>query len=449
MSELIIEDSFQCPNESLNTRLKRLQPEAEPRVEVGKGDTFKTPLVSPVCEGECKEDEDFEIILDKLYGDSWREKQELILPKTEPRKHKTKSVTANTFSERKAKSSVSYKNPYGEEKLWSESLLKTLHGQKLDSNFKSMAKHSKALCNSSTNSERSPDQACPRTKLIFNESSSSDELDDSKTSKYFKNKPKLKDVLRKDSPNKENFDVSDLGQSLEERIRKKMNNIRNPPSTPKSKHSNKSTHSESSPDQARPRTKLNFNESSSSDELDDSKTSKYFKNKPKLKDDLRKDSPNKENFDVSDLGQSLEERIRKKMNNIRNTPSTDRAKEKSRNTKKTPTSNKVNNQITKNPVHKPNGTYSTSSSSSSSSDDKSRSMFITKRKVHKPISDDSISISSDEEWNQEISKIEHRTELRDGTYSFLASLSAKNFFLLVLLIFVLRIIHEDCWLSDT
>ncbi|XP_074030968.1 uncharacterized protein isoform X2 [Leptinotarsa decemlineata] len=328
--DLVIDDSFERQNESLTTRLEKTV-KVKNGSKVNENNVSETPPQTTIGESE-----DLEVMLDKLYGNSWRQKQELILPKTEPRKKVTKPRMADIlYSERKPKRPLFKKGNEEDDELNSNNLKQNV---RLKANAHStLYSKLKVLCDSDTNSENSPIKACPKTRLDFGDESSDETTNDPKTSKYFQKKPVLqKDTKKDDLPN-ENFDSSDLGQSLEERIRKKINNIKVP---------------------------------------------------------------------------SVES---KPLNKISKTP------------KKTLTSNKENTPIMEFPqfLNMRATRPSLTSSTSNSDEETSQPRFITqtKRKADKPTVNIDVSISSDDEWDQEVSKLNHKKEIRNGTYSFLASLS--------------------------
>nr|XP_023015904.1 uncharacterized protein LOC111505345 [Leptinotarsa decemlineata] len=332
--DLVIDDSFERQNESLTTRLEKT-------MKVRNGSKVDENNVSETPPQTVGESEDLEVMLDKLYGNSWRQKQELILPKTEPRKKVTKPRMADIlYSERKPKRPLFKKGNEEDDELNSNNLKQNV---RLKANAHStLYSKLKVLCDSDTNSENSPIKACPKTRLDFGDESSDETTNDPKTSKYFQKKPVLqKDTKKDDLPN-ENFDSSDLGQSLEERIRKKINNIKVP---------------------------------------------------------------------------SVES---KPLNKISKTP------------KKTLTSNKENTPIMEFPqfLNMRATRPSLTSSTSNSDEETSQPRFITqtKRKADKPTVNIDVSISSDDEWDQEVSKLNHKKEIRNGTYSFLASLSVFTYF---------------------
>lgn len=137
--------------------------------------------------------------------------------------------------------SVLYKNPYLEsEKLKSDSLLRTLQKSRLKNYMESPALHRlHSLCDSDTSPDVSEDKVIPRVKLNFDDSDCEDDVgktlrnNEKITSKYFKNitrsnkKPELESKSVGNESDRENLeDFSFLGQSLEERIRKKMNGIK-------------------------------------------------------------------------------------------------------------------------------------------------------------------------------------------------------------------------------
>ncbi|CAH0558327.1 unnamed protein product [Brassicogethes aeneus] len=148
---------------------------------------------------------EYESVLDSLYGKSWRENKEQVLPKSEPRKANVKKNVAKNVpkTERKPKPQ--------------NNLLKNLQTAKVEKKISTpwMAKL-KTLCDpeSSPSPETTPVKNKQRTKLNFD-----DTPKEGTASKYFDKK------TRADTNDKENsFEFSDLGETLEERIRKKLNN---------------------------------------------------------------------------------------------------------------------------------------------------------------------------------------------------------------------------------
>lgn len=151
----------------------------------------------------------------------------------------------------------------------------------------------------------------------------------------------------------------------------------------------------------RRKARLNFDDSS--DEIDE-------------KTELNKDNENEqENFDISDLGLSLEQKIRQKILKIPEIPSKSK-------TKKSNVKEKENNEVSR-PKKK-------SSEKDNKTDENTKKRVLKtndncfNRNGTKPSSNSSsISISSDDdEWNRRISTITY-DKPASGTYSFLASLS--------------------------
>ncbi|XP_019867104.2 germ cell nuclear acidic protein-like isoform X2 [Aethina tumida] len=182
LGNLCIEDSFE---ERVQKRLSN---------ENSKGSNLKCAEIE-------QSTEEVESLLDNLYGTSWRENRETVLPKSEPKKRNVlKPVVANV-----PKTEQKPTRPFN--------LLKNLQKNTLSKKFESpWADRLKYLCDTDTESDDS-DNKLVRTKLNF------DNLDaDDKTSKYFKKF--TEDINKENDP-----DMSDLGASLEDRITKKLNNI--------------------------------------------------------------------------------------------------------------------------------------------------------------------------------------------------------------------------------
>ncbi|VEN63452.1 unnamed protein product [Callosobruchus maculatus] len=177
-----------------------------------------TPDVSSGGESGVESDDnvkDAEKLLDAIYGNSWREKQELILPKTEPRKNKVRPKVAENLSHserRNPKKSHIYKNPYLEFDRDSSGLQKTPNQNQIQKHVSPspLLEKLKKLCDSDTTSDEDH-HLLHKQKLNF-------DTPDGKTSKYFNEKVKTPELS-------DEFDLPDIGQSLEERIKKKMNNI--------------------------------------------------------------------------------------------------------------------------------------------------------------------------------------------------------------------------------
>lgn len=140
------------------------------------------------------------------------------------------------FFSRKPKLSVLYKNPYLEtEKSRSANLLQTLQKSRLKNYIESpLVQRLNGLCDSDTNSDVSDDKISPRKKLDFDDSDCDEDVgktsknNEKTTSKYFRNvaRTKKKTMSMEKESNKENRDdFSFLGESLEERIRKKINGM--------------------------------------------------------------------------------------------------------------------------------------------------------------------------------------------------------------------------------
>ncbi|KAJ8955544.1 hypothetical protein NQ318_001374, partial [Aromia moschata] len=166
--------------------------------------------------------QEFVTILDDLYGDSWREKKDHVLPKTEPRRRLPKPSIPELNSERKPKLSVLHKNPYMEsEKLKSSNLLQNLHRARLQINVESpWTQRLNNVCDSDSQSSSS-NKSNPRKKLDFSESDNDTRLINERTSKYFRQN--LRQSPPDNDSDKENSDheFSYLGESLEERIKRK------------------------------------------------------------------------------------------------------------------------------------------------------------------------------------------------------------------------------------
>nr|CAH7743490.1 unnamed protein product [Callosobruchus chinensis] len=157
-----------------------------------------------------------EKLLDAIYGNSWREKQELILPKTEPRKHKVRPTAAEKLSHserRNPKKSLIYKNPYLDFDTDSSRLQKKPNQNQIQKHISPspLLEKLKKLCDSDTTSDEDHNHL-HKQKLTF------DDTPDGRTSKYFTEKVKTLELS-------DEFDVPNIEQSLEERIKKKMNNI--------------------------------------------------------------------------------------------------------------------------------------------------------------------------------------------------------------------------------
>ncbi|XP_018571170.1 MATH and LRR domain-containing protein PFE0570w-like [Anoplophora glabripennis] len=184
------------------------------------------------CSTESNDANQEEIVsmLDDLYGNKWREKEEYVLlktPKTEPKKRVLKpNNLCITNSERKPKLSVLYKNPYLEtEKSKSNNLLRTLQKSRLKFTESPAIKRLKDLCDSDTDSN-SDVRIKLRAKLNFDDSDGEEDT----TSKYFRNTVELNKKTVSETEcesDKENLDnFSFIGQSLEERLQSKINRIK-------------------------------------------------------------------------------------------------------------------------------------------------------------------------------------------------------------------------------
>lgn len=181
------------------------------------------------------------------------------------------------------------------------------------------------------------------------------------------------------------------------------------------------------------RQKLDFSDDNCNDkESQEDKTSKYFTNKSSSGSDssLRIKSSNKENINMSKLSESLEDRIKKKINNVKDR-STKKKKPVQVENKKKPaqdkekTAGRKKTAVTKKTATENYRTPKISTSSVSSDESDTDRKKTVKPKSKKKLSNDSISISSDDEkFDQEIKKI-HRSSLANGTYSFLESLSGN------------------------
>ncbi|KAJ8980206.1 hypothetical protein NQ317_002219 [Molorchus minor] len=297
--DIVIDESFA----DLNENSDKLDFKSKENIEVQEsGDTgniFYTPK-KPITENFNSKDNNFQTdivnndlasMLDNLYGNSWREKEEHVLPKTEPRRllpkpniyhpkterkgwllllfamaswerlkfilethllyspektQKTRNITNSRTGETKnlypgiydsgienpsredlykPKFSLLYKNPYlGTETTKSNNLLENLHKARLQMHLESpWSQQLNHLCDSDTQSEDSFKRSSPRKKLDFD--SNDDEVDicndENKISKYFKHKSELANSENNLDKYTSDDESSFLGDTLEERIRKK------------------------------------------------------------------------------------------------------------------------------------------------------------------------------------------------------------------------------------
>ncbi|CAG9825392.1 unnamed protein product [Phaedon cochleariae] len=371
VENLVIEDSFNDPN--ITSKSSSTEPKTEIQIDVSSlpklNQDSKTSsaeheeniqniisrspeLNESLPKGTDEDDEDMETLLDALYGHSWRAKKDLVLPKTEPRKNKSRNKSHNkvntlprgTNSERKPKLSLLYKNPYlysGNARSGDILKEKQITESKTLSQTPLMARL-RELCDSDTSSDNSPVNPILKTKLSF-DSNITDDSDDI-VSKYFKKNTTVK-------------------------------------------------------------TKLNFSPDITEDNEGNNKASVCFGN----------------STTGADLPKKLEDRIEKKINGIKGPGSTNK-----KNGKKCLESQKENIETPKKKKQKPKNTPRKQQSTSSSSLDSygTNSDSGSKSKAHKTgLNHSSVSLTSDEEWEEEISKIDHSMVIVNGTYSFLASLS--------------------------
>ncbi|CAG9826212.1 unnamed protein product [Diabrotica balteata] len=400
LKNVIIEDSFEIVNVSLKTRLKTekecgLENETNNEEKVENESTKKEnkEISDQVMENdfvvinnEQHKDNSDDLshksgsplmheknaakILDELYGTSWRVNKDLVLSKTEPRKKikKPSLKTAVVASESKPKTSLFYKNPYlDSEKSKSQKLLSNLNQSRIKETAKSpWLNRFKVLCDSDTNSENSPAPLRP-IHLQFDDSS------DEETSKYFKNNTKSKKSLS-DKENKaggNNKKKTDSSSNSDENTRtNKAKALKN--NTEKSQSSSGT---------------------SSFENVQFVTTRKHVNNSTNK--EIRGDINFTSNILTSD--EDLPENIKPKVGG------------------------KV-----KPAVRKKQQIISSSSSTSDDSDIiKTKTDKKTGKKVTPNIEESSSSISSDKEWELEVSKIQRKVKTKDEPYSFLASLSAS------------------------
>lgn len=165
--------------------------------------------------------------------------------------------------------------------------------------------------------------------------------------------------------------------------------------------------------QKKSKTKLTFDDSSD-DELDN--------------EDKNVKNGEEDNFDVSDLGLSLEQKIRKKIHKIPDVPNTNNIKKKS---------NKKKKESVKLKAIKPSFQevpWEKNCKESQVEIDKKEGPLGIDDKVGKVVQNcsgsNSVSVSSDDddEWDRRISTI-HYKKPTSGTFSFLASLSSNTFYI--------------------
>ncbi|XP_072377003.1 uncharacterized protein [Diabrotica undecimpunctata] len=430
LKNVIIDDSFEIVNVSLRTRLKtekecglKNETNNEEKVESESTKEENKEISEQVMENDfvvinneqCKDnsadlsnksgslfahEKNAAKILDELYGTSWRVNKDLVLSKTEPRKKikKPSLKTAVVASESKPKASLFYKNPYlDSEKSKSQKLLSTLNQSRIKETAKSpWLNRFKVLCDSDTNSENSPAPLRP-IHLQFDDSS------DEETSKYFKNNTKS----RKSLSDKENI----AGGNNKKKTDSSSNSDKNTRTNKSKALINSTEKSQSS----------RTDSSSNSDENARTNKATALKNSTeKSQSSSVTSSFEKIQFVTTrkPVNNSTNKEIRQDINFTSNIISSD--EDLPKNIKP-----KVGGKV-KPTVRKKQQISSSSSSTSNDSDIvKTKTDKKTGKKVTPNIEESSSSISSDKEWEMEVSKIQRKVKTKDEPYSFLASLSAN------------------------
>ncbi|RZB38782.1 acidic repeat-containing protein-like, partial [Asbolus verrucosus] len=198
---MVLEDSFQLDlNESLSTRIQKKQSK-------GSGGKLKTPEKSISSPGE------YENLLDSLYGKSWREKKEEILPSSEPRLKKKDSRQKAPNTEKPIKISNIYKNPYINEND-SNNLLKILQKARFKNALESpWSKSLKNICDSDTDSDDDTNKLQP-TKLNFKDDENSDSVTGNSLNKVQIKTTKLSNALEANKKKKSDTGCDNFLASL-------------------------------------------------------------------------------------------------------------------------------------------------------------------------------------------------------------------------------------------
>ncbi|KAJ3654636.1 hypothetical protein Zmor_013811 [Zophobas morio] len=193
-SKNTIDDSFHLEiNESLSTRLQK-----ENNDNLGKRDNAKQN--PELCD-------DYENLLDSLYGNSWREKKEDILPSSEPRaKKKIDYVSIKVPNTERHTNKI----PVNAHEDNGSNLLKALQKARFKKTLESpLITSVKKLCDSDTESEKSDSNnyVLPRMRLNFNEDDTNTENRENlipPSSNIFKKKARKKVTSEKkaDPPSK-------------------------------------------------------------------------------------------------------------------------------------------------------------------------------------------------------------------------------------------------------
>ncbi|XP_028131251.1 germ cell nuclear acidic protein-like [Diabrotica virgifera virgifera] len=457
LKNVVIEDSFEIVNVSLRSRLKtekecglKNEPNNEEKVENESTKEENKDIQNQVVEhdfvvinNDLRNEDSVDLsrkpgspfahednaakILDELYGTSWRVNKDLVLSKTEPRKKikKPSLKAAVVASESKPKTSLFYKNPYlDSEKSKTQNLLSTLSQSRMKETAKSSwLNRFRVLCDSDTNSENSPAPLRP-THLEFDDSS------DEETSKYFKNNAKSRKSLsdkenRAGGNNKQKTDSSSNSDDNARTIKAKV--LKN--NTEKSQSSSGTSSFEKiqfvttrkavnniTSKEIRGNVNFTLNIISSDEDLTESIEPKMGgKVKPTVRKKQQISSSSNITSDNSDIVKTKPVvRRKQQINSSSSSTSDDIDKVKTKTDKKT--SKKVS----------PNIETSSSSSTSEGIDKvKTKTDNKTRKKATPNVGESSSSISSDEEWNMEVSKIQRKVKTKDESYSFLASLSAS------------------------
>ncbi|CAH1960021.1 unnamed protein product [Acanthoscelides obtectus] len=371
---------------------------------------------------------DAESVLDAVYGNSWREKQALILPKSEPRKNNVRPENLSRSERRNRKHSYIYNNPYLNGDL---SHPKTTQ---IQNNVKPspLLEKLKKLCDSDTTSDEDQ-KHLHKQKLNF------DEVRDGRTSKYFQKKSE-----RTPEQSPDEFGISDLGKSLEERIKKKMNNICVETLKVKSVNCRKNNvHSKTKPMKAVHGTEINI------EEAEENSATKGLNSDQKKMSEVGKSITKSKRFQSVETSRSTSDRRRNAgkakqycepsggdlgsdERSLKNNKKTHRSKSISSlesDTKSSPGDKKQKGETKKSKNAK--GRFSTSSSESDRVKD---NIFKTptvssgrpRRKKNDIVflDDNSESEDSDDEFDEKVRRI-HRSSLAHGKYSFLESLTGS------------------------
>lgn len=170
-----------------------------------------------------------------------------------------------------------------------------------------------------------------------------------------------------------------------------------------------------------PRLRLSFNDSTDECQVPEKRSSKYFEDRIRNNNKKADDLSNEENLDISDLGETLERRIQRKMFNVNDRPQNINQKTKSTNSNNKTVENNATplKDLSKNKNEKIKQTGIDFSAKHVQSKTTGKKTDEQNSRCSR-----SSSFSSDEEWERELSKIVYKKP-KTGSYSFLASLSCE------------------------